>query len=152
MRPRYLVAPFAALVLASCSPETAEPTETSPAETSPEVTVTLEVAITDVVPIDFTLHSEKGTCWVHLANDAPPPDLIVEDAEGTVIATESISTQGVWGDHCTVTTEIIDVPSTGFYTIRLEGTVDHRSPERIEFETTVQAAPVDGVVTVEWTL
>lgn len=150
--PRVASCAFAALFLAGCSSSPAEPAATAAAEPPPEETVALEVAVTDVVPIDFTLHSEEGKCWVHLAEDTPAPDLIVEDADGTVVATQPIRTTGTWDEVCTITTVVSNVPASGFYTIRLEGTVNRRAPEDIAFDTTVAADPIDGKVSVEWQL
>lgn len=154
MRPRPALVALPLLLLAGCS--SPEPAPATPPEAEPE-TYTLMVEVVDATPLDLAMNVDDEKCrpsaLFSKVEDARVPEFVVEDASGTTIATGEISQGGEWsGGSCTLVTELGEVPASEFYTIRLAGDDGLFTVTSFEFETTVQAAPVDGVVTVEWTL
>jgi len=155
MRARALAVPLALLALTSCSGETDESAPLA-AQSTPE-TYGLVVEVTDGSPLDLAMNVDDKVCrpsaLFSKVEDAAIPSFVVEDASGVTVATGEMKWDGEWGgESCTLTTDLGEVPASDFYTVRLAGDDGLFEVEAFEFETTVQAAPVDGVVTVEWTL
>lgn len=151
------------MALTACG-GTAEPVATtappSPSETPTPVEYRLDITLVDQVPLNLAMNSDDVECYPTAAtvgagkDGAEMPQFIVEDADGTVIATRDVSVTGAWGeDSCTMTTSIHDVPASGFYTIRLEGDDwGVRGVKRIELEKTIEVDTADGNVVIEWNI